>query len=459
MERKREVWVGAFVLGGVLLFAAGLFLIGERRLLFTNQFEVGTTFNKVTGVQVGTRVRLAGLDAGEVLEIRIPSRPSEPFLVRMRLREDLHALVRTNSICTIQTDGIVGSSFIQVSTGSDEAPIVAAGGVLPGTDPIEFTDLITEGRETFRLVSREVLDLADDVSVTLASLTRTIDTTEQVIADVSPDVRQAAASSRRVLAETERSVGSVRALLDGVRAGEGTVGRLFTDTAFYDRMNEVSRDAAESARALRETTAVARTAVQDFVSPDGMGPQMSLTIRNTLSSIEEVTQDLAEGTEALKRNFLFRGFFQDRGFFDLDTISREAYQEGLLERNDRTAVRIWLDAAVLFERDRDGVERLTADGRRRIDSAMSQLMQYPRDSPLVIEGYGQTTGEDTAFVESNDRARLVRDYVLERFQRPTTLTGIMPLSDQAVGSPRATGEWSGVALALFVRNQMLSGSQ
>jgi hypothetical protein len=108
---------------------------------------------------------------------------------------------------------------------------------------------------------------------------------------------------------------------------------------------------------------------------------MSLTIRNTLSSIEEVTQDLAESTEALKRHFLFRGFFQDRGFFDLDTISREAYQEGLLERDHRTAVRIWLDAAVLFERDRDGVERLTPDGRGRIDSAMSQLVQYPATAP------------------------------------------------------------------------------
>jgi hypothetical protein len=174
-------------------------------------------------------------------------------------------------------------------------------------------------------------------------------------------------------------------------------------------------------RALRETTDVARTAVQDFVSPDGMGPQMSLTIRNTLSSIEEVTQDLAESTEALKRHFLFRGFFQDRGFFDLDTISREAYQEGLLERDHRTAVRIWLDAAVLFERDRDGVERLTPDGRGRIDSAMSQLVQHPRDSSLVIEGYAETTSQDTAFLASNDRARLVRDYVLARFQRQTTL--------------------------------------
>ena len=129
--------------------------------------------------------------------------------------------------------------------------------------------------------------------------------------------------------------------------------------------------------------------MQGFVAPDGIGPQMTQTIRNTLNGIEEVTADLAEGTEALKRNFIFRGFFRSRGFFDLDAISREAYRAGLLERDNRTAVRMWLNAGVLFARDADGTERLTAAGRRRVDSAMAQLVQYPRDSPLIVEGFAQ----------------------------------------------------------------------
>ena len=79
MNRFRGALVGGFVIGGVLLFGAGLFLIGDRRLLFDRQFEINSTFGKVTGLQVGTRVRLAGLDAGEVLEIQIPSRPSDRF--------------------------------------------------------------------------------------------------------------------------------------------------------------------------------------------------------------------------------------------------------------------------------------------------------------------------------------------------------------------------------------------
>ena len=103
MGTGRTALVGAFVVGGVILFGAGLFLIGDRRLLFEPQFELRTAFGKVSGLQVGTKVRVAGYDAGEVLEILIPSRPSEKFSVRMRLREDLRPLVRVDSVCAVQT--------------------------------------------------------------------------------------------------------------------------------------------------------------------------------------------------------------------------------------------------------------------------------------------------------------------------------------------------------------------
>jgi hypothetical protein len=34
MTQTRLAGIGAFVIGGLLLFAVGLFLIGERRMLF-----------------------------------------------------------------------------------------------------------------------------------------------------------------------------------------------------------------------------------------------------------------------------------------------------------------------------------------------------------------------------------------------------------------------------------------
>jgi phospholipid/cholesterol/gamma-HCH transport system substrate-binding protein len=452
----RSALVGAFVIGGLILFGGGLFLIGDRRLLFSRHFELHTTFGKVTGLQIGTRVRVAGLDAGEVLEIALPSRPSEPFRIRMRLREDVRPLVRTDSVAAIQTDGIVGNAFVQVGVGTDAAAAVVDGETIRGSDPIEFADLIEEGRETFRVVSREVVDLKGEVSVALASLTQTVDTANGVITEVGDNVGRLTESSATVMRAAEGAVSDARVLVNNVKNGQGTVGQLLTDRALYDHLTATGREAEQTVRNLRETSDRARVALEGFTSSDGTGQQITLSLRNTLAQIQEVTSDLAEGTEALKRNFLFRGFFRQRGFFDLDTLSREAYQSGALERGDRTALRIWIDANVLFERGPDNAERLTEAGRRRIDSAMADFVRYPRESPLVVEGYAESRAGEAAYLISDDRAQIVRDYLVGRFRRQTTLTGVMPMAALAPGSPSGDGRWSGVALALFVRNSALA---
>jgi phospholipid/cholesterol/gamma-HCH transport system substrate-binding protein len=456
MTRNRGAILGAFVVVGLLLFASGLFLIGDRRLLFAEQFELHATFRKVTGLAEGTPVRIAGLPAGEVLEIRVPSRPSDPFIVRMRLRDDLRSLVRSDSVPAIQTDGLVGGAFIQISVGTEDASIVSPGDTLPGRDPLEFADLIQEGRDTFRTVASEFIVLRGDVSVAIEALTGTAEATTGMIDNVGRNVEAVVATSEGVVREAQAALADARGLIAEVRSGRGSIGQLLTDDALYDRIVATSREVEQSVRNVREMTDRSREAVESFTARDGTAQQIAGSLRNALIEVQEATADLAEGTEALKRNFLFRGFFNDRGFFDLDAVSREEYLAGALTR-DSTALRVWVDGSLLFVADPlTGLERLSDDGRRRLDSAMADLVRYPRDSPLVVEGYAESSAGETAYLRSIDRAQVVREYLLGRFRRRTTLTGIIPMGAEAPGSPRGDGRWSGVALTMFVRNDVLS---
>ena len=120
MNRSRAVAVGAFVIAGVLLFGAGLFLIGDRRMLFNRTFNVTAEFANIAGLEEGAKVRVAGLDAGAVDTIHVPANPSARFRVELRIRQDLHPLIRVDSVATIQTDGLVGNKFVQVEAGTDQ---------------------------------------------------------------------------------------------------------------------------------------------------------------------------------------------------------------------------------------------------------------------------------------------------------------------------------------------------
>ena len=456
MSSTRNAIVGAFVLGGLVLFAGGLFLIGDRRSLFAEQFEVTTSFTRVTGLQVGTNVRVAGLDAGEVLEIRVPPAPSQPFIVRMRLMEDLHHLVRTDSVCSIHTDGLVGSAFIQVSPGSDAAPIVAAGQTLEGRDMIEFSDLIQEGRDTFRTVTTEVMELKDDVSAAILAATEATRTIDAVILQTGTEVQTMMKTGTQAVDEVQRVLADARVIVSDIKDGEGTIGQLLTDDALYQRITGLAGEAEKTMGNLQAVTDRARATFETVTARDGPAQQMMQSIQGTLAEAQDVMSDLSEGTEALKRNILFRGFFRDRGFFELDAITRDAYVSGVLEGDRRVALRVWIDAAGLFARDAQGVEQLTEAGRRRIDSSMADLVRYPRDSALVVEGYAHVTEGGTAHLISAERATMVRDYILNRFRRRATLTGVMPMGTQAPGSPSGDERWSGVAITLFVDATALS---
>jgi phospholipid/cholesterol/gamma-HCH transport system substrate-binding protein len=172
-------------------------------------------------------------------------------------------------------------------------------------------------------------------------------------------------------------------------------------------------------------------------------------LQTTLASARDAMSDLAETTEALKRNFLFRGFFNRRGYFDLDDVTVDEYRKGVLDTKDRRALRIWIGSPVLFEKNPDGEEQLTDGGRARLDSAMSQFVKYPRTSLFVVEGYARGTTSDERFLMSRTRARLVRDYIVGKFGLDPGVVATMPMGDQADGAPESE-TWDGVALAMFV---------
>src|SRR2546423_6419967 len=102
---------GAFVVGGLLLFGFGLFLIGDRRMLFSKSADYYTEFAQISALESGAKVRVGGMDAGEVVEVRVPPQPGAKFQLKFRIIQKLFPVIRTDSVATIQTDGLLGNKF------------------------------------------------------------------------------------------------------------------------------------------------------------------------------------------------------------------------------------------------------------------------------------------------------------------------------------------------------------
>ena len=434
--------VGAFVLGGVLLFGVGLFLIGDRRMLFDRSVQIYTEFANIAGLEEGGKVRVGGMDAGEVASIQVPANPSARFRVKLRVREDFHQLLRVDSLATIQTDGLVGNKFIQIEPGTDQAQVVPPLGTIPSREAFELSEMLQRMSDTVDLIRTTIVDLKSGIDGALASVTDTASEAQDLMNDIGSEARE-------IMASTQKVSNNLNAIVAGLRDGKGTVGKLLTDESVYTSVKKISADAAQAVASLREASEQAKAAIADFRGENGPLKGVSGDFQQTLASARDAMQDLEENTEALKHNFLFRGYFNRRGYFDLDELSVEQYRQGALETRERRALRIWVRAAVLFETDANGNERLTADGQARLDSAMSQFVRYPRNSPFVIEGYAPGPTNNERFLTSRRRCQLVRDYLVGKFALDPAFVASMPMGQESSDSPDGN-RWDGVALALFV---------
>jgi phospholipid/cholesterol/gamma-HCH transport system substrate-binding protein len=234
-----------------------------------------------------------------------------------------------------------------------------------------------------------------------------------------------------------------------LRKGQGTFGRLLNDDTLYVQAANVAAQAEQIASGAREVIEQARQALSGVQSGAG---GLSSNLIQTLQGARSAMTSFADNMEALKHNFLLRGFFNDRGYFSLASLSPAQYRTGLLTRGNRRSVsRVWLKATLLFEPDPSSplAERLAEGGSRRLDSAIAPFLDRLANGLLVVEGYASQGTHDERYVRSRARAALVHDYLINKFQLDPTTTGIMPLGSEAAGSPD-NGRWDGAALAAFL---------
>jgi phospholipid/cholesterol/gamma-HCH transport system substrate-binding protein len=443
----RLAGVGVFVIGGLLLFTVGLFMIGDRQMAFARKFTLYTEFTKITGLQKGTIVRVSGAKAGSVRDIQVPLRPGSRFRVKLEVTEDLHPIVRADSLASIQTEGLVGGTYLAIGAGTAAAAPLPENATIPSQEPFEIADLMKQMGETVKKVNETIDLLAGDVLDTIQAIQDTVENANQLVTDVSDDVKTMATAGGRITKDAAE-------IADNIRNGKGTLGKLLNDDELYRHITAVAQRAEQIATDARHVVEEARKAVQGLQSKNGPIQNITAITANmtqTLDQARAAMTGFAENMDALKRNFLVRGFFNQRGYFDLAQISPAEYRKGKLTAGSkRQVIRVWLSSAVLFEVDPDTkVERLSDDGKARLDSALAPFLDRMATSVLVVEGYSQLPTIDQQFLESRSRAAMAREYLIVRFHLDPQEAGVMPLGHESPGSPGNTA-WDGIALAVFV---------
>jgi len=229
-QRKQLTWselrVGLFVLVGLSILAAGIFYVTGGPL--GPKYRLKTYLPEVSGLASGAPVRVDGVEVGNVESIRLLPRTggktperNKNIEVTMRIERRYKDDILTDPVASLVTEGLLGNRYVNITRGLTGTSVQDAG-VIPGSEEKAMKEVVERSAEllgNLSALSDNVQDLIEGVKAGKGSLGKLL-TDEQAYHHLNS-----------ILAKTDN-------VIAGVQAGEGTLGKLVVSDEMYNKVDK-----------------------------------------------------------------------------------------------------------------------------------------------------------------------------------------------------------------------------
>src|ERR1700743_3637149 len=122
----QKIKIGVFAMAGLVVLVLAIFLIGNKKSLFSSTFNVHGMFKNVNGLQVGNNARFAGINVGVVDDIQIMTDSS--VKVTLTLNDDVKKFIKKDAKLSIGSDGLMGDKLVVIAPGGGTSNSEVTGG-------------------------------------------------------------------------------------------------------------------------------------------------------------------------------------------------------------------------------------------------------------------------------------------------------------------------------------------
>jgi len=263
---KQEVGVGAIVLVGFAVFLAGMLWLTGRSL-GTGGTTVDVMFESVAGLKQGDPVLVSGVKKGRVARVALERVKS----VRVTLELSKDVAPHIDASAAVAAMDLFGAKFIDYNPGARDE-MLARGRSISGTSTPDIagvaqgvanranelmenaanivSDRLGEDIHNTLLVTQRAMTALSDMpeGPFIKQTTRTLQSTERVMQRVDSMLGSGTGANvdsiSRNLARLTEHLGHTTAALDTLLSrmnrGEGTLGRMASDTMMYHDLHELS---------------------------------------------------------------------------------------------------------------------------------------------------------------------------------------------------------------------------
>jgi phospholipid/cholesterol/gamma-HCH transport system substrate-binding protein len=299
--RAHYIVVGAFVLAVLAgIFAA---IIWVARI----QFEREGTFydilvsGSVNGLSEGAPVRYKGVPIGRVESIKLD--PKNVERIRVRIAVAPSTPIKQDAVASLETQGITGQAYVQISGGSNASPPLTAPPdqpypVIPSR-PSQLEEFVTSAPQLLNraiaVADRLEQVLSSENEASLSRILRNLDTLTGGLAKDSEGVNRMVAEGTAAAIELHRTAANASTLLEhldqAVEDKNGAAAKLSTT---LDEFNRSARSLAQATDHLDALIQENRPGLREFTrSGLNQAEQLIADSRALVAALNRVADEVA----------------------------------------------------------------------------------------------------------------------------------------------------------------------
>lgn len=312
---KNLVKLGIFVISGFLILIIALFMIGKNQHLMGSHFSLRTHFSNVGGLRTGNNVRYAGIEVGTVKSIEIIN--DTTVEVTMMIGRKMKTVIRKNALASLGADGLMGNKVVNIVPVEATAEFAQEGDLLRSQRSVEFDEILrtlSGTGENINIISENLKETVFKINNSRGMWKLLTDT------NLAINLTRASHNLEKATLNAQTMTRDVREIIADVKSGKGPAGTILRDTAMasslklsVDQLQEIAKTA--SILAVDLDSVITRIDREVEEGPGSVNlvlkdTAVSGNIRRTLANVEKGSASFNENLEAMKHNFLFRGYFR-----------------------------------------------------------------------------------------------------------------------------------------------------
>jgi len=262
--------------------AVAIFTLTGTKGFFWQRYSLKTRFPNAAGLNVGSPVRVAGVEVGTVKGVDLVG---EEVDVLFEVNKDQRDRITTASLAKLGSISLLGQGAVDITPSTRGTPVPDWGYVKPGPTPKQIADITDQASEGIDLANGLIRDIRQgkgtvgrlmtdqrlyvelqEFVATAGQMTRELQQGRGTLGKLLKDPKAAdslGASLKNVEDMTRRinagegslgkllkdeafsqsvtaATANLKDLTDRVNRGEGTAGKLITDATLFNRLNSVT---------------------------------------------------------------------------------------------------------------------------------------------------------------------------------------------------------------------------